>query len=299
MKIVIIVILSLVILYMFFYILHIRKKLISILTVLKAIKKGDKRKAFTKGPGITSEICYEMNEIVATYQSEITRLKKTEQANKQLLTSLSHDVRTPLTSLLGYLDALESGIVTGKEKMQYIKIARNKAYDLTKFVNTLFDWFKLDSHEQTFYFEPIDINEYSKEIIIAWLPVLEQKRKEIEVEINDNELIVPLDKNAYSRIINNLIQNAIQHGKCTLFKIKIKREKSSASIIISDNGVGISKEKLPYIFDRLYKCDDARSHCGSGLGLAIVKELVVAHNGTITVESLPNVNTTFTITIPF
>jgi len=299
MEIIIIFVLSLFIVCMLYYILNTRKKLIHMLTVLKAIKNGDKQKAFTKGSGTTSEICYEMNKIVSTYQSEITKLKKTEQANKQLLTSLSHDVRTPLTSLLGYLDALESGIVSGKEKSHYIEVARNKAYDLTKFVDMLFDWFKLDSNEQTFCFKPIDINEYSKEILIAWLPVLDQNRKKIEVEISDEDLIVCLDKNAYSRIINNIIQNAIQHSKCTLFKIKIKRLKSSVSIIMSDNGVGISKKKLPYIFDRLYKCDNARSHHGSGLGLAIVKELVIAHNGTITVQSVPNVNTTFTIAIPF
>lgn len=295
MEIIIIFILIFVIICLVYYIINIKKKLVSITSVLKAIKNGDKRKVFTKGRGVISQVSYEINEIISEYQNEVAELKKWEKSNKQLLTNLSHDVRTPLTSLLGYLDALESGIVTGEEKVQYIKIARNKAYDLKSFVDTLFEWFKLDSSERIFNFEDTDINEYSRKILIAWLPFLEQKNKKIEIDIAEDELIVYLDKDAYSRILNNLIQNAVLHSGCSILKIKIKSQENNVIIKVTDNGVGVLVEKLPHIFDRLYKCDDALAQCGSGLGLAIVKELVGVHNGTITAQSVPNETTTFTI----
>lgn len=300
MEIIIIFILTFVMICLLYYIVQMRKKLRTIISVLRAFKNGDQQKTFTNGKGIVSEIIYEMNEVISKYQSEILELKKLEQSNKQLLTNLSHDVRTPLTSLLGYLDAIERGIVAGKEKNQYIKIARNKAYDLKSFVETLFEWFKLHSHERTFFFEDTDINEYSREILIGWLPSFDQKSKKIEMDIHipEDELIVSIDKDAYRRILNNLIQNAVLHSQCSILQIKIKLQANNVMITISDNGVGISSEKLPYIFDRLYKCDDARAHGGSGLGLAIVKEFVHVHSGTITAQSVPDEATMFTIKLP-
>lgn len=280
------------------YIYFMRKQLKHLLLVLKSVKNGSSQKAFAKNNGLTSEIAYEVNDILKVYQTEISSLKKVEQANKEILTSLSHDVRTPLTSLLGYLDALKDGIVEGTEKEEYIKVSRKKAYDLKGLVDTLFDWFKIDSNEMKLSRKNVDINEITREILIDWLPVFEQNSIIPESHISDEEYIVMLDSSSYKRIISNIIQNAVDHSFCTALSITSKKTNNSVSIIIKDNGKGIPSNKLPHIFDRLYKCDSARTRRSSGLGLCISKELTEMHRGTIEAKSILGEYTSFIITLP-
>lgn len=294
----IIALLAIILLAFLWYIIFLRKRLKDLLLVLKDIKNGDNRKVFTQEKGIVSEIGFEINTLVSEYREELTKQKRLEQANKELVTSLSHDVRTPLTSLLGYLDALESGVVEGEEKEQYIKTAHKKAYDLKKLVDTLFDWFKIDSKEMQLVMEKIDINELTREILIDWIPVFTEKGIEPKAEIPEDEYIVKVDKSAYTRIVSNIIQNAVEHGDASCIGIIVESENNMVKIIISNNGVEIDKGKLPHIFDRLYKGDSARGRHGSGLGLFIAKELTKLQGGNIFVESKKGENTSFIITLP-
>lgn len=280
------------------YIFKIKKNVKQLLLVLRNIKQGGHQKAFSKSDGILADTCYEVNDIVETCRSEISRLKKSEQSNKQILTSLSHDIRTPLASLLGYLEALNDGVVSENEKPHYLDVAYRKACDLKSYVDMLFEWFKLNSNEQKFKFEFIDINELTREIIIAWIPVFEKNQMSLSADISDDDLQVNIDKMAYNRILNNLLQNAVNHSCATKVSIIIYAKEEYAYIQVSNNGEQIPCDKLPYIFDRLYKCDDARSSKGSGLGLAITKELVLAMHGKISVESEKDKDTIFKIVLP-
>jgi len=276
-----------------------RKKIISYLDVLSRIEAGDENaKIFVNSTGTIAELGFKTNKIIAAYKLRIEELKKSEQLNKQLLTGLSHDVRTPLTSLLGYLDAIDDGVVKGEESTEYIKIARNKAYNLKGFVDTLFEWSKLDSKERIFHFELMDINECMRNIIIGWLPIFEQKNIHFKLDIPEDEILIKIDREAFERIINNLVQNAVSHSGATCINIGIEACEKGVFVGITDNGQGIQEAKLPFVFERLYKCDDARSERGSGLGLAITKEFVTAHGGTITVTSKPYERTTFTVLFP-
>lgn len=296
---IIIAVLIIIIVCLLYYILRIKKNLNNIVNILNDIKKGNRnRKILIKKNNVASEISFKINEITNSYNNEIIELKKTDEAHKQLLTNLSHDVKTPLTSLIGYLDAVCSGVVEGKEKDEYINIVRNKAYNLKEFVDMLFQWFKLDSNEIVFYFEKTDIYELTRNIIIDWIPIFEENKIKLKVDIPNSELYINLDVKSYERIINNLIQNAIVHSNCNSINIKIIKSINNVIIKISDNGKGISKDNLPYIFDRLYKCDMARSKRGNGLGLSIVKELVNCHKGNILVNSTPYKQTEFQISLP-
>ncbi|HBL50765.1 MAG TPA: sensor histidine kinase [Firmicutes bacterium] len=282
----------------FIYIRHIKKQEKNWLDVLRGIRHGEQQKLFAKNSGLIADIGYELNGIIETNQAQISQLRKTDEANKQILTSLSHDVRTPLASLLGYLEALDKGISDTSEEREYIAVAYRKANDLKSYVDTLFEWFKLNSNEQKLEFAPADINELTREIIIEWLPVLDQEKVALSVDIGDNDISASIDPTAYSRIINNLIQNAVKHGHCTKLAISIKRHFDTALITVANNGQTIPAEQLPHIFERLYKGDDARSDKGSGLGLAITKELVAALHGTISVSSAQDASTEFSISLP-
>lgn len=267
--------------------------------VLEDIKTGNRnRRILTKKSDMTKEICYSINEIAMNDQVQLIRLKQAEQAYKRLMTSLSHDVKTPLTSLVGYLEAIQEKIVTEEEKEEYICVALDKAHRLKDFVELLFEWVKLDAKEQTFQFEIGDLNELTRDTLVDWIPVLEDKHFEYEINIPDTEYNINLDKNAYKRILNNLLQNILLHSQANRVSVRICENAQQANIIVSDNGIGINENDLPHIFDRLYKCDESRSHGGSGLGLAIVKELTEAHHGTISVESKPESGTVFTIILP-
>ena len=214
------------------------------------------------------------------------------------MTSLSHDVRTPLTTLIGYLDAAHKGIVTGKDKDEYVEIARRKAHDLKEYIDVLFDWFKLNSDEFVLLIDPVEAVELTRNILIDWIPIFEDKQIDYCIDIPEQPFRVRLDPDAYMRVLNNLIQNVIVHSHADKINISLSKQDENIKILITDNGVGIEKDDLKHIFERLYKCDKGRSEKGSGLGLSIVHQLVEKMNGTITAESSPGNGTTFALYFP-
>ncbi len=267
--------------------------------VLEDIKSGNlNRRMLTKKNDMTRKICYGINDIATNSQTQLIKQKQSEQAYKRLMTSISHDVKTPLASLIGYLEAIECKIVAGEEKDEYVHVAFEKAHYLKHFVENLFEWVKLDSGEQIFRFEILDLNELSRNIIVDWISVLENSNFDYEFDIPETEYLMRIDASAYSRILNNLLQNVLIHSKGSKIKFRVFEDDLQAKIAITDNGKGISHDHLPHIFERMYQCDQSRSVGGNGLGLSIVKELVAAHKGKITVDSTPNRGTTFTLLFP-
>ena len=214
------------------------------------------------------------------------------------MTSLSHDVKTPLASLVGYLEAVESKMVTGAEQEEYIQVATEKAHHLKDFVTALFEWVKLDAGEQVFHFELCDLNELSRNIMADWVLLLENHSFTYEIEIPEAEYMTRVDPTAYTRILNNLLQNILTHSAASQVSLTVTETEQQAKIVVADNGKGISASDLPHIFERMYQCDHSRSAKGNGLGLSIAKELVSIHKGTITAASVPGAGTTFTIILP-
>lgn len=276
-----------------------KKRLRQILCILTDIENGNlDRRFLAQANDPAADICYKMNEIVLSCKNQLSAASNNEKVNRQLLANLSHDVKTPITSLMGYLDAVKSEVVSGAEKDEYIEIASRKANELKDYIDKLFEWVKLSSHERSYHFEQVDINELTRSILVGLIPLLEVNGFTYEIEIDEEEIFACVDISGYTRIINNLINNAIEHSNGNHVVLTICRVNSNAVISISDNGKGISQSEIPYIFDRLYKIDAARSKKGSGLGLYIVKELVVAHHGTVTADSIPGVKTDFIVTVP-
>lgn len=279
--------------------LRVKKQLQEMSEALDDIQAGNgNRRILASNNDLTASLSYKMNDIVYAYENQLLILRKTEETNKQLMTSLSHDVRTPLTTLIGYLDAAHKGIVTGKEREDYVVTARRKAYDLKDYIDVLFDWFKLNSNELSFSMEPLEIAELTRNILKDWIPIFEEKALDYEIEIPERRLMASVDLDGYSRAINNLVQNVIAHSKASQIAISVSSQSGNIEIRVADNGVGIAIEDLEHIFERLYKCDKARSEKGSGLGLSIVRQLIEKMGGTISAESEPSKYTVFTIKLP-
>lgn len=282
-----------------FVIRRVKAQINGMLDALEDIKAGNgNRRILSATDEFTASIAYEVNDIVSSYEKELSSFRQAEEVNKQLMTSLSHDVRTPLTTLIGYLDAAHKGIVTGKDKDEYVEIARRKAHDLKEYIDVLFDWFKLNSDEFVLLIEPVEAVELTRNILIDWIPIFEDKQIDYSIDIPEQPFRVRLDPDAYMRVLNNLIQNVIVHSHADKINISLSNQDGNMKIVVADNGVGIEKDDLKHIFERLYKCDKGRSEKGSGLGLSIVHQLVEKMNGTITAESTPGNGTMFALYFP-
>lgn len=295
----------------FFLIRRVKRQLNEMKEALADVRSGNgNRRILAQEHELTAQIVYEINDIIISYEERLAAFRETEETNKQLMTSLSHDVRTPLTTLIGYLDAACKGIVTGKECDDYVETARRKAHDLKDYIDVLFDWFKLNSGEFAMEIRRLEAAELTRNILIDWIPVFENKGIEYAVDIPDQPFWVRLDEDSYMRILNNLIQNALAHSCGDKIEIGLSAqsggEKSAADagggekirIQVSDNGVGMRKEDLKHIFERLYKCDKGRAAKGSGLGLSIVRQLTEKMGGVITAESALGQGTSFTLLFP-
>lgn len=160
---IVIALMLLIIMYLLFVLRRVRTQLALIKDALEDIKGGNLNRRILAGENdMTKTICYDINKIAVNSQAQLIRQRQSEQAYKRLMTSLSHDVKTPLASLVGYLEAVENKIVIGEEKDEYIHVAHEKAHYMKSFVENLFEWVKLDSGEQIFHFEKFDLNELSR-----------------------------------------------------------------------------------------------------------------------------------------
>ncbi len=279
-----------------FLIRRVKKQIAEITDVLIDVRNGNgNRRILSATNELVAPLAYEINEIVVSYENRLSIVRQAEETNRQLMTSLSHDVRTPLTTLIGYLDATHKGLVIGKDRDDYIETARRKAHDLKEYIDVLFDWFKLNSNEFALDIHPVEVTELTRNTLIDWIPIFEDKQVDYNIDIPEQPIRVRLDTDSYMRIINNLIQNVISHSHADKIEIALSKWENSMKLLLADNGVGIEKEDLKHIFERLYKCDKGRSEKGSGLGLSIVHQLVKKMGGSITVESLPGKGTEFTL----
>ena len=278
---------------------RVKKEISEIADALEDIKNGNgNRRILAETHELVAPLAYAINDIILSYEKRLSAYHQTDETNRQLMTSLSHDVRTPLTTLIGYLDAAHKGIVDGKERDDYIETARRKAHDLKEYIDVLFDWFKLGSNEFSMNIAEIDLTELTRNILIDWIPIFEDTQVDFTIDIPEQPFRVQIDPDGYMRILNNLIQNVISHSHADKIEIVLSEQNRNIKILLSDNGIGIDKEDLKHIFDRLYKCDKGRSEKGSGLGLSIVHELVEKLNGTITADSTPGKGTIFTLFFP-
>lgn len=283
----------------FFRIRRVKKQIAEMADALNDVKNGNgNRRILSAANELTAPIAYEINEIVVSYENRLSVVRQAEETNRQLMTSLSHDVRTPLTTLLGYLDAAHKGIVAGKEREDYIETARRKAHELKEYIDVLFDWFKLNSNEFALEPESVEAAELTRNILIDWIPVFEDRQLDYSIDIPEQPVRVRLDTDGYMRILNNILQNVIAHSHADRIEISLSKQGGNMKLLLADNGVGIEKEDLKHIFERLYKCDKGRSEKGSGLGLSIVHQLAEKMGGSITAESQPGKGTAFTLIFP-
>jgi len=264
-----------------------RKKIQEIFKILDDIYSGNlDRRLIANENSEMSNLVYKINEIVIKDKNKLLEFNRAEKAYKKLVTSLSHDIRTPLSSLIGYLEVLEKDTMSYEEQQKFLRIAKEKALNLSAYIQSLFEWLKLESGEWTYDFKEENICELTRLVLADWIIKFEENNIDFDFTIPEKAVYILIDKNAFKRIINNLLVNMIKHSHANKLIVQIIDKISEVQILIIDNGVGMEEKDLPFIFDRLYKCDNSRTENSNGLGLAIAKELTIALNGTIDVNTV-------------
>lgn len=291
----ILIILCIIILVLLYYLLERKRRIQQIIEILEARKEEESKQLFLiYSNDDIAKLQQLLNEMICDYEKQLESFLISTKANQQLMTNLSHDIRTPMTTLMGYLDVIYSGCSSEKRK-KYIKLARDKACDLKTYIDVLFEWFRLNSDEEVFNIVEVDIIELTRDVLKDWILVLEENGISYEVRLPDEEVFLKIDCYCYLRIINNIMKNILIHSYADNICIIGQKNGAQFELKIKDNGIGISNEKIKYIFERLYKCDESRMDKGNGLGLNIVKMLTEKMGGSVTAFSEKNEGTTFVI----
>ena len=158
------------------YVFKINRRLKEFNQILLEIEKGQsKQKLLLKKNNRIDQVGFRVNSILYKYEKRIEESNIELEANKQLMTSLSHDVRTPMTTLIGYLDALDLKLVSSDKEEQYLRLAKEKAYDLKKYIEVLFEWFRINSDEEQLEIKAVDITEETRRIFLDWIPIIEEQ----------------------------------------------------------------------------------------------------------------------------
>ena len=226
--------------------------------------------------------------------------RENEQKKDELIVYLAHDIKTPLTSMIGYLSLLsEIKDMPQEQRNRYIDIALDKSYRLEYLINELFDVARFNSEKIVLEKEEINLNLMLEQIADDFYPTLKEMNKKINFT-SDEKTILYADPDKLSRVFNNLIKNAVNYSKeNTDIDISILNKENQATVKITNKGKQIPKEKLDKIFEKFYRLDSSRTSKtgGSGLGLAIAKEIVELHGGRIYAESDMK-ETTFSVILP-
>lgn len=210
--------------------------------------------------------------------------RENEQKKDELIVYLAHDIKTPLTSMIGYLSILnEMDDMPKKQQEKYIKIALDKSYRLEELINELFDVARFNSEKIILEKEKLNLNLMLAQIIDDFYPTLSELNKKIELN-NEQQIMLVADPDKLGRVFNNLIKNAINYSaENSNIRINVRKNEYNIIVDIINEGRQISKEKLDQIFEKFYRLDSSRisKTGGSGLGLAIAKDIVQLHGGQI------------------
>ena len=242
-------------------------------------------------------------EMAQRIHNQFNHLQEVEAMRRELVANVSHDLRTPLSSLNGFLETLQlkSAVLSDEEKRTYLKIACDSSVRLTHLVDELFELAKLDANEVQPQREPFSLAELSFDISHQFYLRAREKNIDFEVIADENVPCVKADVAMIERVLENLIENSFRHtpvrGRIQLRLIPREHE---VEIEVADTGHGISKEELPLVLKRFYRNRDRGDDSGDGLGLglAIASRIVELHGGRLTVDSELHRGTVFRFSLP-
>ncbi|MBW6410736.1 sensor histidine kinase [Clostridium weizhouense] len=301
------------------------QKLNYICKILDQILDGNlnQRIRFQNHVRLLKILSIKINKVVEKFQRLYEKNKIDEESRKRMISNISHDLRTPLTSMLGYMELileesnfndealnlnnrlnetqLKNNTLNDEQILKYLKIVYSKGNYLYNLMEEFFQISKLDSNDIKLEMKKINISEIIRKNIISFFNEIKKLNIDPKINITEEDIYILSDEKALNRISSNLINNSLKHAsKATEIGIDLNYDENNVFINIWDNGIGIPKEEIKYIFDRLYTVEKSRklNLKSSGLGLTIVKKLVESLGGSISVSSVPFEKTVFRVILP-
>lgn len=256
----------------------------------------EKVMVFTDNPSLIS-LATQINRLLVDRQKVRADYRRSELASKRMLSNISHDIKTPMTVILGYLEIMR---VNGDPRQEMLGKVEATAHRVMELITQFFTLAKLEAGDTELERSKLNLNEVCSENILSFYELLSTQDFQIEVDIPNAPVFVMSNSDALQRILFNLISNAIRYGADGKYLgMVLRSDEENAYIDIIDKGRGIPKEFADTIFDRLFTMEDSRNPRmqGNGLGLTIAKNLAVQLGGDITLTSQPNVKTVFTVTL--
>lgn len=242
----------------------------------------------------------EVADLAIAFNEMAKVVKEKEIAQRSFLGSVSHDMRTPMTSISGFVDGILDGTIPPEQQEKYLKIVSAETHRLSRLVSSLLDLTRIQSGERKFNKTEFDILELLRLILISMEKQIDDKKIEIEFEADEERCIVFADSDGIHQVAYNLIHNAIKFtDEGGLLRISVEKQDDRYLVSVYNTGKGMKSEELPYIFDRFYKADPSRGldKTGVGLGLFIVKTILSSHGEKVWAESEENKYSCFKFTL--
>lgn len=231
-------------------------------------------------------VCRAFNDMQRMILEDKKQREKNERARTDMVTGISHDLRTPLTSIRGYIKGVLDGVAdTPEKKEMYLRTAYEYTGEMNSLLQKLFDFSRMESGQMPFHMVRVDLAEFADAYVAQREAVTDRNKVQMQVHRETEQMPdVLLDVDQVPRIFDNLLENSIKYAKVCPVKIDIRiYENLEKGVILEwkDNGTGVPEEKLPHIFERFYRCDESRNEKGSGVGLYVVKYIMECHKGTV------------------
>lgn len=245
----------------------------------------------------------EVAELARAMNNMAQSLEALDKMRTSFMANVSHDLRTPMTTISGFIDSILDGVIPAGQQKYYLGIVSEEVKRLSRLVSQLLDLSRIQAGDRKFVSAPFDVCEVSRLILISFEQKIDEKKLEVEFECDDERLFVLADRDAMYQIVYNLVDNAVKFsregGTLRIILERIKRGQK-IRVRVYNQGQGISGEDLPYVFERFYKSDKSRGldKKGVGLGLYIAKTIIEAHHETISVDSVAGEWCEFTFTLP-
>jgi len=249
------------------------------------------------------QLTSDLNQVLDKFQQTVEWAQYLEESRKKMMSNISHDLRTPLTSMLGYVEALQQDdLLTEEERERFLSIIANKGHHLSKLFHQFFELAKLESDDALLKLQRVNMTDKVQEVLVTFYQEVVAEGLTPELSLPDEPLHVWGDPGFIERILNNLISNALRYGRDGgVIGITVEPAgDDEVRVDVWDRGAGIEEQDLPYVFERLYTGAKSRNahFQGSGIGLTITKQLIEKQKGTITVFSEPGVRTSFSFRLP-
>ena len=267
------------------------KPLREIQQAVNAFSSGDFEKIPVRGND-------EMAKLAESFNRMAEDLNRLEDSRRTFVANVSHELRSPMTSIRGYVQGILDGTIGQDEQNRYLDVVLSETQRLTKLVNELLELSRFDSGKSSVNPQRFDITALILKVMFEYEQRIEARGIDVDIEFREQPLYVLADPDRITQVLNNLIDNAVKFSDDSgLITVRAQIQNEKCAVIISNTGPGISREDLPMIFERFYKADKAHTAgMGTGLGLAIVKKIVDQHGEAVSASSVIG-DTSFTFTL--